>query len=291
MNLHQEVGPIFIFASGQRCGSTLLQRFLCSNEDIMIWGEHDGILETMFDKFDRLDEWQSLFGHMFSIFVTEGVNNFIPNMNPPKPVIKKAQVNLLENLWRDPAHAMNRSIWGFKEVLYTADMAIRLKELFPTAKVIYLTRNLYSCFISLIHEENFGIARPYLPREEVWTRERTKEFIRKWTDVNRSFHETPGLLDEDWIFSLTYEQLTGNTKETTEALIEWLGLDVKDFSYETFKYKLYTDRPDELKNGDQRPKLTPADLSPEDLALVTTEEILEISAKIGFNMNIEPVIR
>lgn len=283
-----EIGPVFIFASGQRCGSTLLQRFLTSHPDVMIWGEHDGILETIFEQFDRFNDWETMFGHMFRVFVDKGVNNFIPNMNPPKAVIRQAQINLMLNMWRDPALAMDRHIWGFKEVLYDARFALRLKELFPNAKLIHLTRNIFECFISLIHEENFGIQQPYLPIEEVWNRDRTKGFIRCWTEVNRSFVENPALQAADWVFSLKYEDLVGDTQATTQRLIHWLGLDPADFDYSVFKVKLYTDRPGENDGGeDRRPPLTRADLSPDDVALVTTDEILQVSRKLGFDMRID----
>lgn len=276
------IGPIFIFASGQRCGSTLLQRFLCSHPDVMIWGEHDGSLEKLLTHFDRLLCWQNMFGHQFHTFQSDGYDNFIPNMNPSQDHLLKARRKLIENLWRDPAEELGKSIWGFKEVLYGADMAFRLKGIFPNAKIIHLTRNIFECFISLRHEEAIlPEEQPHVPIEQVWTRTRTVEFIETWKRVNRSLLETPDL-DSSWFCRLTYEQLTTNPKQTASELVQWLGLSPQDLDFDVFKNKLYTDR---HKGDDPRPKVRRADLLPDEIALLTTDEILHLSSLLQYDMS------
>jgi hypothetical protein len=95
--------PVLIFASGQRCGSTLLQRFLSSHPDITIWGEHDGVLTQFMANFDRLYDWQQLFAHQFEVFMDDGYNNFVPNMTPPATYFAQAHKNLIRDLWQVPA--------------------------------------------------------------------------------------------------------------------------------------------------------------------------------------------
>lgn len=278
-----EIGPIFIFASGQRCGSTLLQRFLCSHPDILIWGEHDGVLEKVFKQFDRLLKWEEMFGHQFQTYLNDGYDNFIPNMNPYREDIYNSLIHLAQNLWQAPAKKLDKSIWGFKEVLYGADMAFRLKQLFPNTKIIHLTRNIFDCFISLRHEETIPPEKqPHVPIEQVWTRARTLEFIETWIRVNRSLLETPGL-DADWVFHCTYEQLTDHSTGIVETLINWLGLRITDFDFDVFKHKLYTDR---HKGEDPRPRVKRADLSQDEIALVTTQEILRISRQLNYDMSV-----
>lgn len=278
-------GPVFIFGSGQRCGSTLLQRFLCTHPNVLIWGEHDGVLYKMFEQFDRFHEWNRLFGHHFAKFTNGyGVNTFIANMNPPHEVVLQAQTDLLLNLWQRPAQQMGRAIWGFKEVLYGADMALKLRALFPDAQVIHITRSVFECFVSLLHEERLKPSQTYVPLKEVWTRSRTIESVGHWTRINHSFLHTPGL-DADWVFHLTYEQLTQDTEATMQRLTAWLGLDSADFNYDVFDHKIYTDR----HNGpDLRPKITWDDLSAEEFYLITTDEILDISRRLGFPMPERP---
>lgn len=275
-------GPIFIFASGQRCGSTLLQRFLCSHPNVLIWGEHDGTLEKIFDQFDHLLWWEQSFGHQFQTYLEDGYHNFIPNMNPKAPAIDYARAQVVRNLWQVPAAAIGKPIWGFKEVLYEASVALELKRLFPDCKVIHHTRSIVDCFISLRHEEKIPPElQPHVPLKQVWTRQRTLEFIDTWIRVNQSFMMNPDL-DESWVFHMTYEQLIHDPLLTTQKLVSWIGLEFDDFDQEVFKYKLYTDR---HKGDDPRPKVTRADLPPDEIKLLTTDTILELSAMFDYDMS------
>lgn len=275
-------GPIFIFASGQRCGSTLLQRAMTSHPDVIIWGEHDGTLGRVLGQFDRLLEWHTMFGHQYHTFLTDGYNNFIPNMNPPGHVLFEAQKQLIETIWKTPALALGKSTWGFKEVMYGADMAFRLKEMFAGTRIIHMSRNIFDCFISLRHEEMIPPNEQlHVPVEQIWTRSRTIEFIDTWTEVNQSMLETPGLT-EDWVYHLTYEELIASPKETMRQLSAWLNLDDL-YDYRVFDHKLYTDR---HKGKDPRPKVTRADLSKEEIKLLTTNEIMRISHLLRYDMSI-----
>jgi hypothetical protein len=274
-------GPIFIFGSGQRCGSTLLQRLLCTHPDILIWGEHDGILPQILRQFDRMREWNDLFGHHYEKYQQSGVvRNFIANMNPPAQVAFEAQVQLLRTYWQMPAAQLGKSIWGFKEVLYTAEVALKLRELFPTARVIHITRHPFKCFTSLLHEERLKPGETYVPLKEIWTRARTIEALNMWVSVNRSFLETPGL-DEDWVYNLTYERLTGHSELVVESLADWLNLNPNDFDMSVFDYKIYTDRQNER---DDRPVLTWADLSAEEYTLLTAEAVREVCDQLGYEL-------
>jgi hypothetical protein len=274
--------PIFIFASGQRCGSTLLQRYLCSHPNILIWGEHDGVLNKIFNGFDRLLEWEGMFRHQYKTFLAQGINNFIPNMNPHHVLLRRAQIEMIRNLWQVPAMGLGRAVWGFKEVLYDAQMASYLHDLFPQMKLIYLTRNIFECFISLKHEEYIPPTdQPHVPLTQVWTRERTKEFISDWVRINRSFQETPP--PAEWCMPITYEALTNEPQAVSRRITDWLGFPHDAFDMDVFQHKIYTDR----HNGpDPRPVIQRKDLSAEEVALVTTDDILHISRGLGYDMRI-----
>src|SRR5437588_10924263 len=51
--------PILVFASGQRCGSTLVQRLLTSHPEVMIWGEHGGHLRQLFAMTEVMRAWDA----------------------------------------------------------------------------------------------------------------------------------------------------------------------------------------------------------------------------------------
>jgi hypothetical protein len=275
------IGPIFIFGSGQRCGSTLLQRLLCTHPDILIWGEHDGVLPGILAGFDRLREWHELFGHHYETYQSSGVvRNFIANMNPPAEYALEAQIQLLRNYWQKPALQLGKTIWGFKEVLYTAEVALKLRELFPTTKVIHITRHPFNCFTSLLHEERLKPGETYVPLKEIWTRARTIEALNMWVKVNHSFLETPGL-DESWVYNVTYEQLVRQKAIVVDDLAEWLELNPDDFDMTVFDYKIYTDRHNE---EDERPVIEWSDLSAEEYTLLTADAVRAVAERLHYEM-------
>lgn len=275
------VGPIFILASGQRCGSTLIQRFLCTHPDILIWGEHDGVLRQILPGFQRLYEWNDLFGHHYEKYLDTGVaRNFIANMNPPAAVISETLQQLFHTYWREPVLQLGKHIWGFKEVLYDAHIARQLMTLFPDARVIFITRHPFNCFTSMLHEERLKPGETYVPLKEIWTRSRTIEALNFWININRSFLETPDL-DESRIFRLKYEQIVADSTGTMNRLVRWLKMNPDDFDFSLLDYKIYTDRHSDL---DDRPVIQWSDLSAEEYTLLTADEVLHVTRMLDYEM-------
>ncbi|MEL6271696.1 MAG: sulfotransferase [Chloroflexota bacterium] len=277
--------PLLIFSSGQRTGSTLLQRFILSNPRIMMWGEHDGVLGNVLKQMERLYDWDSMFAHELRDFVETGYNNFVPCMIPPSDIIQDTQRALLETLYREPALRMGRDIWGFKEVLYRAEVAVRLRSLYPNLKVLYITRHPFNCFVSLLNEERL---KPYevvtMPLEESWTRQRTIDWVKDWTDINESFLDNPHLND-DWVYRLTFEQLVADPVSTTGGIIDWLGLPRDAFDLGVFNHRLYASRNNGQPNKrDTRAKITWDDLSIEESLLITQPRLREVAARVGYNL-------
>jgi hypothetical protein len=276
--------PIILLGSGQRTGSTLLQRFMVSNPNIMIWGEHDGVFSDIYRKYDRLYEWDAMFSHQLETFQTDGFNNFIPNMIPSSDVIRASQRAMLEVLYRDTALNLGRNIWGFKEVLYDAEMAARLRDLFPGMKVVYITRHPFGGFTSLLHEERLKPTEVNIPLKDIWTREKTTQWIDTWVDINESFLDHPAINDE-WVFSMTYEELIGDTAAVTGSMIDWLDLPRHDFDLDVFNVRLYTDRDNgQAVRRDERPRIDWADLTAEEYRLMTQPRLIEVATRLGYEI-------
>ena len=68
--------PLFVLSSGQRCGSTLIQRLLNSNHDILIWGEQHGYLNGFLREYRAFLEWESEYSHHRKTFLQNGYDNF-----------------------------------------------------------------------------------------------------------------------------------------------------------------------------------------------------------------------
>lgn len=117
-----------IIASGPRCGSTLVQRLLCSHPKVLIWGEHGGALRSWPDA---------------------GFDGFIANLMPPLSGLRQEARSLLLRLWADPAVELGRPLWGFKEIRYGRGECVGLLSLFPEPRFVHLTRDPRHVLVSL----------------------------------------------------------------------------------------------------------------------------------------------
>lgn len=277
--------PILLLASGQRTGSTLLQRWFLSHPRMMIWGEHDGVFETIFQRYERLYAWETMFAHHLESFQQDGYNNFVPNMIPPRATLEQGLRAMIETLYRYPTAEMGRYYWGFKEVLYDAEMAVRLRSLYPNLKVVFITRHPFPCLVSLLHEERLKPSEINIPLSDIWTRQKTTEWVQNWARINRSFLDHPQV-DSTWFFRLTYEELVAHPDETTRQLAAWLGMDATQFDLDVFAHRLYTDRDNQqASRADRRQAITWNDLTAEEYRLITQTDVREVASRLGYSLN------
>lgn len=135
--------PIFVFGCAWRCGSTLLQRLLTSTGEILIWGEHVGLVHELVKIAIKLESNQHLSERQSSNFMDRGAKVWIANLNPKHENIKSFAIQIfLSNYYAKATHELGYKRWGFKEVRYDAQVAISLLEAFPNSKAIFLVRDL-----------------------------------------------------------------------------------------------------------------------------------------------------
>jgi hypothetical protein len=263
--------PIFIFASGQRCGSTLLQRILNSCPEILIWGEQHGHLNGFLREYRALLQWEAKYSIHRKIFLREGYDNFVANMVPEDEDLKKAATSYILALFGTTATKYGKSIWGFKEVCYDAQVALFLQQCFPKARFIHLTRNIVDCFISLKHWENEG---------GTWNRRLTEMFIEDWKRVNASFQYLVDKIPQ--LLYVKYEDMVSDPKGFIETLSWFLGMEVEVFDSRVFIKRLH--RTGLSKGVDLRPKILPSDLNAEERALLSSVDIVEIGRSYGYEI-------
>src|SRR3954451_24043931 len=111
--------PILVLGSGQRCGSTLVQRLLTSHEGILIWGEHGGHLRDLLTMHGTLRLWdEHVSASSRDAFEAGGYDSWMANLLPgPEPLRDAARAYMLA-LFAAPAAARDRPRWGFKEVRF-----------------------------------------------------------------------------------------------------------------------------------------------------------------------------
>jgi hypothetical protein len=263
--------PVFLFASGLRCGSTLLQRLLNSHPDLLIWGEQDGFLNRFVPAHLALLDWQREYHAQRDEFLAFGYDTFSANMLPTDADLTEAASAFVRALFADPARRLGRPRWGCKEVRCDAAIASFLLDLFPAASIVHLTRDPVNCFLSLQEWE----ASP-----DRWSRTDTEATLADWARINASFADGATAPPH---LSLRYEDMTAaECQETAVAdLTTFTGLDPKFLDRGVFNLRLHR----EGNEGRARRQLPGREsLTEHDRALLLRSPLPEIAAEYGYQI-------
>lgn len=149
--------PIFITSPVQRCGTTLIQRLLCSSSDTLIFGE--SVANDLHIYASLYQNKQLMFGGPHNAWrdqqlaqVLEGeVNAWIPDLLPDRDAYlenyKQALLNYCAFLQQYAARE-GRSQWGCKLPGWPIPQLDYLQRLIPGTKIIYIHRELEACVVS-----------------------------------------------------------------------------------------------------------------------------------------------
>lgn len=231
----EHTAPLLVLAAGQRCGSTLIQRLLCSHPLVAVWGEHAGQLRPVLAAAQRLLRWTESSGMAGrDEFAAHGYHGFIANMTPERQHIDAACVAFVESLFAVPAREVGRSIWGFKEIHYQLADVLLLRRLFPRLRVIQVVRDPRDVLRSLDEWERSG----------GWTRTRTEQSVRQWLEVAGSF---AAVADEPelrgFILPVRYEDLIPFHHGWTVAIAQHCRLDPALLDESVFDERVHTAGP------------------------------------------------
>ena len=151
---------------------------------------------------------------------------------------------------------------------YDSELAGFLFRLFPNSKIIWLTRNIVDCLLSLKHWENDN---------GTWKRQWTETFVADWERVNESFIQRSNSISN--YILVKYEDLISNHKEEVDRICALIELPASELNMGVFDRKIHNDG----KNGmAMRKILTRNDLTKEDLRLVSNPRIRNISTLLGY---------
>lgn len=188
--------PIFLFASIWRSGSTLLQRLLCSNPDLILWGEpytDTAILPRMAEASKAIlqESWLTPEHFISDNEVMKNLSEYwIANLYPPPQAYQNACRVMVDTLFRYPAEENGFSRFGFKEVRHSVDVAQFLQWVYPDARFVFLVRNPWDCWAS------YRGASWYLQYPNILI-ESIEDFARLWVKNLSSFlkwHDDSGML-------------------------------------------------------------------------------------------------
>lgn len=269
----EDTAPLLVLAAGQRCGSTLVQRLLCSHPQVRIWGEHVGQLHNVLAVGQRLRLWTETSGMSGrSELAASGYQGFIANLTPERSDIDKACVAYIETLFAKPAYDAGRPIWGFKEVRYGLPDVLLLRELFPQLRAVQVVRDPRDVLRSLDEWERRG-----------WSRVNTELSLRHWLDVAGSFVATacdPHL--RSFILPVRYEDLIHFSQWWTKAIAAHCNLDVDLLDESVFEQRVHTAGP---RGRADRQLREWSDL-PESLReLIDSEDVRLVASMYGYDLS------
>jgi len=207
-----------VFSAGWRSGSTFLQRWIMTAENVMVWGEpycHAGLIQSLAGQLKAFTpDWpkQEFFSD-HDEHERDLSKAWVANLYPSPLDFMNAHIAFLERLFLEPAHSLGRNRWGLKEVTLNVDHACYLRWLFPNARFLFLCRDPYDAYGSYRKWRSWYKS---WPDEPVFTASR---FGVVWRELAADFvenhKEAGGLL-------LRYEEL--QTRETRSRLEDYLEL-------------------------------------------------------------------
>ena len=137
--------PIFLLSAGWRSGSTLLQRLIMSDKDVLIWGEpYDecGMIQALADTTKAFRAgWPPPDYFYDGTPPNELSGNWIANLFPSLEDLRAGHRALFDTMFAHPAKGAGASRWGIKEVRLGIEHAYYLRWLYPNAQFIFLYRN------------------------------------------------------------------------------------------------------------------------------------------------------
>jgi hypothetical protein len=261
--------PILVLASGQRCGSTLVQRLLSSHPDVLVWGENGGHLREVLKGSRALAEWdEGVAGRARDVYDDGGHQSWMANLLPPPETVSHAAREYLRTLFAAPAAERGKPRWGLKEVRFELDDAQAIRELHPATRVVHLTRDPRKVLVSLAAWEE---------QQAWWRRSFTERALARWREVNHSFlSEREG---SDWVSSWRLEDLLADTDGFTDHVARFLDLDPAALDRSVFEKRLHG-----YPGGKRGALLEFEELAPELRALLDDEQLRDVAAAYGYEL-------
>ena len=136
--------PIFILSAGWRSGSTLLQRLICSSQEVVVWGEAYArceLVQRLASSTRALSTTYPSNDHFTAIESADLKDMWIANLFPPAQDLKASYRAALDALLSRPASRSGFSRFGLKEVRLDADHGKFLQWIYPDARFFCLVRN------------------------------------------------------------------------------------------------------------------------------------------------------
>lgn len=223
------MGPVFLLAGGGRTGSTLLQRLIISTRQVLMWGEHGGMLLPHLRKLaGQAHSWiEEANGYrMLDEFEADAHNAWVPNLNPEPASLRSASRAFLEQYLGASARKMGYARWGFKEIRYGAEDVRMLQTLFPQASFVFLVRNPVSCLRSIKATQWYAKDHDASPAV----------FLEEWARTSGSLAGIHPKCRRACL--VRYEDAVSNPSATARAIAQTIDVPFEAFDLSVFDRRL-----------------------------------------------------
>lgn len=145
--------PVFLASVGWRSGSTLMQRVLMTDPEVMVWGEPlshllylNRLTEMLFGFTPIWPEQNHWISHLGEF---DRTRDWMAMVAPDAGHLKGAYRAFIDRWLGEPARQRGFSRWGVKHVRWSGEEAIALRWLYPKAKFILMVRHPVSAYKSM----------------------------------------------------------------------------------------------------------------------------------------------
>jgi len=260
-NRYLGLSPVIITAPTARCGTTLVQRLLCTGDNSFLYGEEVGLhirtltgyLIGLIQQFERGGDAAD---EEFVRALSGDQANWSPGLMPPTQVMLRAWIETyyqIPSALADYGAGIGRPVWGFKGPDYARDMLKAFLMLMPKARIIYVFRDLHEALKSA------------KARRFVTTDEEVAAFCAKWAT---NLREVSDLRTDARVLFLKYEDFIADSVGAVTALEAFTG--AHGLKADVFEVKVNTFKGDEARGFSPTQYIAPADLTDADRAAIAS---------------------
>jgi hypothetical protein len=218
-----DLDPLFITSPSIRCGTTVLQRLLCSSRHALIYGELCGAdLEVYLNLYVFKTKEYGIRKQIYAAGLRDVLqgktDEWIPDLMPD---IDSYLAALAQSSFAGLAHCrsyaleVGRSVWGIKFPGWKPSTIKLLRDLMPRSRFIYIYRDLIACLKSAKAQ--------HLLRSMI----EVKDFCRAW---QASLTYMLGLRDDPAILLINYAELISEREYVLDRIAHFTMLDDLDVS-------------------------------------------------------------
>ena len=260
-NRYLGLSPVIITAPTARCGTTLVQRLLCTGDNSFLYGEEVGLHIRTLTGFligviQQFERGGAAADAEFERALSGDQANWSPGLMPPTQVMLRAWIETyyqIPSALADYGAGIGRPVWGFKGPDYARDMLKAFLMLMPKARIIYVFRDLHEALKSA------------KARRFVTTDEEVAAFCAKWAT---NLREVSDLRTDARVLFLKYEDFVADSVGAVTALEAFTG--AHGLKADVFEVKVNTFKGDEARGFSPTQYIAPADLTDADRAAIAS---------------------